>query len=527
MFKQLRAGQVRPWVRRLEVAPDPAALYEALGQPKPAILLESAPVEHALARQSILIVRTSVEMRCTGRRVALTARSKNGERALTHICAQLPGARTLSPQRAEIDFGPVPSELDTDRARILASSPLDALRAATWRFQVLGDPGPLSVLSAGCFAYDLVDAFERLPSPAKEDETYPDFLFWLAEELVIIDHRSRTTRAISLIFGGEGVTDVAHHEASERLQALAQQVLDCARAPEPSALDTVRGGADVEGVTPSLTDAQFAAQVEALKAHIRAGEVFQIVPSRSFQTKIHDPLRTYMELRKRNPSPYMFYVAAEDHVLFGASPETSVEVRKERGVMRVRVRPIAGTRGRGADPDQDDRLEAELRLDEKERAEHMMLVDLARNDVARVCVSGTRSLERLMGVDRYAKVMHLVSCVVGTLDPELDALHAYQAALNMGTLVGAPKLRAAELLRAVEPSRRGPYGGAVGYVSASGEMDTAIVIRSALVRGDTAKVQAGAGVVFDSDPQLEAEETIKKATSVLLAIAAQRGEEGR
>jgi anthranilate synthase component 1 len=220
----------------------------------------------------------------------------------------------------------------------------------------------------------------------------------------------------------------------------------------------------------------------------------------------------------------MFYVCRPEDTLFGASPETAVKVVGRR----VEIRPLAGTRPRGldadgaVDPDLDSRFEAELRMDEKELAEHMMLVDLARNDVARVSQSGTRRVDRLLAVDRYSHVMHLVSYVSGCLRDDLDALHAYAASMNMGTLVGAPKIRAAELLRELEATRRGPYGGAVGYLSCDGEMDTAIVIRSALARGGTAFVRAGAGVVYDSDPRAEAMETRRKARAVLKALGGEK-----
>ena len=243
-----------------------------------------------------------------------------------------------------------------------------------------------------------------------------------------------------------------------------------------------------------------------------------------------DPLRAYAALRLASPSPYLFYVRGDEATIFGASPETAVKVHGRP--KRVTIRPIAGTAARGRhpdgsiDPDLDARREAALRLDAKETAEHMMLVDLARNDVARVSRPGSRRVTRLLSVDRYAHVMHLVSEVEGVLAEGYDALHAYAAALNMGTLVGAPKIRAAELLREVERTRRGAYGGAVGYLAHDSTMDTAIVIRAAVVREGIAAVRAGAGIVFDSDPASEALETRRKAEAVLRAILASGGGRG-
>src|SRR5205085_1811795 len=210
-------------------------------------------------------------------------------------------------------------------------------------------------------------------------------------------------------------------------------------------------------------------------------DVYQIVPSRTFRRPCADPLAAFAAVRRLDRSPYMFFVSAPDHFLFGASPETSVRIVREKDWPMVEVKPIAGTRPRGADPDEDDRMEADLRLDQKEIAEHMMLVDLARNDVARVSMPGTRRVANLMTVERYARVMHLVSSVKGSLAIGFDALHALQACLNVGTLSGAPKLRATELLRLTERTKRGPYGGAIGWLNGVGAMDSGVVIRSAVV----------------------------------------------
>jgi anthranilate synthase component 1 len=248
-----------------------------------------------------------------------------------------------------------------------------------------------------------------------------------------------------------------------------------------------------------------------------------VVPSRTFRAPCPDPLRAFSALRNLDPSPYQFFVAGPEHLLFGCSPETAVRVFDRSGKKAVEIKPIAGTRKRGATEDEDDRMEAEMRVDHKETAEHMMLVDLARNDVARVSVAGTRRVERLMTVERYARVMHLVSSVVGELRPELDALHALQAGLNVGTLTGAPKIRAMELLREYERTKRGPYGGAIGWLNGEGQMDTGIVIRSAVVKDGVAYVRAGGGVVYDSEPQFEADETRRKASAVLSALAATNG----
>jgi anthranilate synthase component 1 len=262
--------------------------------------------------------------------------------------------------------------------------------------------------------------------------------------------------------------------------------------------------------------------VTFLKEHILAGDIFQVVPSRTFSLPCQSPILAYQQLKLLNPSPYMFFMQDADFALFGASPESALKYTTTSN--QVEIYPIAGTRPRGKrqdgslDNDLDSRIELNLREDLKEKSEHIMLVDLARNDVARVSQPGTRYVKELLKVDRYSHVMHLVSRVVGQLRTDLDALHAYQACLNMGTLVGAPKVSAATLIRQVEQQRRGSYGGAVGYLDGQGNMDSCIVIRSAFVQHNIAHVQAGAGVVYDSVAQSEADETRAKAQAVIKAV---------
>ena len=280
-------------------------------------------------------------------------------------------------------------------------------------------------------------------------------------------------------------------------------------------------------VEVDLPDEVFCDIVEQLKENIRKGDIFQVVPSRTFAVKCPSTMAAYRQLKKANPSPYMFVLNDEQFTIFGASPESSVKYTTETN--EVEMYPIAGTRKRGfkpngaIDPDLDGRIELFMRNDKKEVAEHLMLVDLARNDLARISQPGTRYVKDLLKVDRYSQVMHLVSHVVGQLRPDLDAIHAYQACMNMGTLTGAPKIRATELIRGVEKKRRGSYGGAIGWISGSGDMDTCIVIRSAFVKNSVAYVQAGAGIVYDSVPQSEADETFNKAKAVLSAIATAHG----
>jgi anthranilate synthase component 1 len=459
--------------------------------------------------------------------VEIAARSANGRSLLPWIRTRLSGVGGDAPVELTERDGvlrasfpaPLPAPRDeAARGRLL--SPLDALRAVVLGPTLLAHPADACYLAAGVFSYDLLELFEELPAGHPEHVPTPYFEFVVPDRLVIIDHLRNRTLLVANAFGGPD-GDANYHDAVRAIGELLAAVGSVA-APRPVAPATA---APTEARV-DLSDAEYQRLVVQLKRNIVAGDVFQIVASRTFELPCPDPLTAYAGLRVTNPSPYLFYVAGESGTVFGASPETAVKVHGTP--KRVTIRPIAGTaaRGRAADgrldADLDARREAALRLDEKEIAEHMMLVDLARNDVARVSRPGTRQVRRLLAVDRYAHVMHLVSEVEGELAEGYDALHAYAAAMNMGTLVGAPKIRAAQLLREVERTRRGAYGGAVGYLSHDGAMDTAIVIRAAVVRNGIAQVRAGAGIVFDSDPASEALETRRKAEAVLQAIAATR-----
>lgn len=425
--------------------------------------------------------------------------------------AGLPALEILPP--------PSPAGPRDEATRLREPSVLDVLRTLVLGVRCISAPSPMAHFAAGILDYDLIDLWEVLPPARDAHGAERRFAFWIPETCVLIDHRSGSTTVLASVFGGDGA-EAAYHDATRQVEQLTRAVQAAPAAGDPGGgRRAPEAPSDVETDTP---DEVFEEKVRQLKRHIVAGDVFQIVPSRSFRTPCPNPLAAYGVLRRTNPSPYMFLVHEGDEVLFGASPETCVRVRQPE--RRIEICPIAGTARRGRtgdgslDPDLDTRLEAELRADTKELAEHMMLVDLARNDVARVSVRGTRQVSRLLTVERYSHVMHLVSVVEGELAPDLDALHAYAACMNMGTLVGAPKIRAAELLRQHETSRRGAYGGAVGFLTFRGEMNTAIVIRSAVVRDGVATVRAGAGVVHDSVPAREAEETRRKAASVLAAI---------
>lgn len=504
---QLSSATARSVTRRLPGPVDLLSLYAKLSENG---RHDTALIETTAGR-NIIIDQAAVRIECRGGEVVIDALSSGGQAVL-----QLLQHRLADHVRSSTDLSLMLSfqrsvETDAER-RLLGASPFDVLRAIICGFHSETPEEPMTICLVGVVAFDHVDLFEELPANAEDPTTFPDFIFWLAESAVISEPRL-TPRLVCTAFGLAGDEQLrrSFNSAVERLGDLSFRASDVPPLhPKP--------GVPVE-VSVDLDDAEFASAVTQLKEHILAGDVYQVVGSRTFSAACPDPLSSFSRVRALDRSPYMFFASMRDCALFGASPETSVRVTQEAGKPIIEVKPIAGTRPRGADGDQDNRMEADLRLDTKESAEHMMLVDLARNDVARVSEAGTRHVAQLMTLEKYARVMHLVSSVRGVLAARYDALHALQACLNPGTLSGAPKLRATELLRKYERTRRGPYGGTIGWLNGEGDMDTAIVIRSALVKDGIAYVRAGAGIVHDSDPLAEADETRRKASAVLSAIA--------
>jgi anthranilate synthase component 1 len=507
----IEEGTIVPLVREVTGDVDPLAMYAGLtdgGARSGTFLLESAGGTGGSGKRSLLGVSAALRIVARGRSVTVEAVSANGRSLLPWAARKLreSASSVVEEENAVRAEYPLPSGVPLDEAeRRRLPSPLDALRAIVFGPRLIAPPADACHLAAGVLSYDLIELFEDLPPGPPEDDPTPHFEMVVPDRLVIVDHARHRTLLVANAYGGP--------RSAENYHDAVRSIADTPDFP-PKLLGSRIVGK--RGVSPDLSDEEYAEVVRGLKRYIVAGDVFQIVASRTFTAPCPDPLGAYARLREANPSPYLFFVRGETTTVLGASPETAIKVH---GIpRRLTIRPIAGTAPRGADSDLDARLEAALRLDEKETAEHLMLVDLARNDVARVSRPGTRKVTRLLAVDRYAHVMHLVSEVEGDLDPSLDALHAYVAAMNMGTVVGAPKIRAAQILREVEPSRRGAYGGAVGYLTSDGAMDTAIVIRAAIVRDGIARVRAGAGIVIDSEPAREALETRRKAEAVLRAI---------
>lgn len=403
-----------------------------------------------------------------------------------------------------------------EKSRLLAVNQADVIRAVNFAFTLAGKPFRVTCGMLGALSYDFIDQFEKLEKNKNVLLDTPDYELYFADNMFITDH----SEGKSYVVVNAVITDDDKEQILKESQGCFESYFNAAKtvAPPPSAFSG--------NLSPPGTDterAEYEAMVKTAKQHIIDGDVFQVVLSRTITEPCPDePLDVYKRLRKLNPSPYMFYLNTPSTILTGASPELNLRLSgTEKPV--VEIRPIAGTKPRGRingqiDEDTDFRYEAELKLDRKELAEHMMLVDLARNDIARVSTEGSRVVDELLVVEKYESVMHLVSNVRGRLAPGLDALSAYLATMNMGTLTGAPKIEAMKIIRRLEKNKRGYYGGAVMYLTVDGRFDSCITIRSLQIKDHIAYIRAGAGIVYDSVPKTEFEETAHKAGSCLRAV---------
>ncbi|KOG54468.1 anthranilate synthase component I [Streptomyces sp. NPDC085639] len=484
-FRKLAADRrVIPVSRKLLADGDtPVGLYRKLAAERPGtFLLESAENGRSWSRYSFIGVRSDA-----------TLTSRDG--------------------RAHW-IGTPPVGVPTD------GDPLDALRATVEALHtprdLAGAMPPFTGGMVGYLGYDIVRRLERIGEHTSDDLELPELTMLLTSDLAVLDHWDGTVQLIANAINHNDLdsgVDEAYADAVARLDAMEA---DLARpAPyAPAALPA----SELPEFSALWGGEKYQAAVEDIKERIRAGEAFQVVPSQRFETPCHaSALDVYRVLRATNPSPYMYLFRFENGFdVVGSSPEALVKVEDGRAM----VHPIAGTRHRGATPQEDNDLADELMADPKERAEHLMLVDLGRNDLGRVCEPGSVEVVDFMSIERYSHVMHIVSTVTGRVAEGKTAFDVLTACFPAGTLSGAPKPRAMQIIEELEPSRRGLYGGCVGYLDFAGDSDTAIAIRTALLRDGTAYVQAGAGVVADSVPELEDKECRNKAAAVLRAVGA-------
>jgi anthranilate synthase component I len=387
----------------------------------------------------------------------------------------------------------------------LAAAELSRFRAA----ELPGLP-PFAGGAVGVFAYDLVRSVESLGEPNPDPVGVPDLALMLTDALVVFDHLKHTVTVIANVYTDDDL-DASYRRALETIAEVRWKLA----GPVPHPVRPPATGRVAPTFESNMSRERFEAIVARIIEYIYAGDAFQVVPSQRWSAPVPvEAFSIYRGLRAVNPSPYMYFLDFGDFEVAGASPEPLITVSGRR----VSTRPIAGTRPRGSTPDEDTALAAELLADEKERAEHVMLVDLGRNDLGRVCEYGSVEVESFMAVENYSHVMHIVSSVVGTLRPGVDALDALRSVLPAGTLSGAPKVRAMQIIDELEPVKRGGYGGAIGYASYTGELDTCIHIRTVVVKDGVAHVQAGGGTVADAKPEYEFRESEAKARAVLQAI---------
>ena len=412
--------------------------------------------------------------------------------------------------------GVLPEGVDTDNGMLKA---LEDLLERYQSPQIEGLP-PLHGGLIGYLGYDVVREIEALPNTPEDDRGFPDAIMSIIGDLVAIDHwRQRAFLLVNvLLTEGSDKEEVnqAYDDALSRLDSLAAAgalPLDEPLMEPPSGQD------EVPEVLSTMTEDAYTAAVDAARDYILNGDIFQVVLSQRFDVELEaEAFDVYRVLRQINPSPYMYFLRYEEMTVVGASPEPMVQLLDNQVISR----PIAGTRWRGRSENEDKRMASELLEDPKERAEHIMLVDLARNDLGRVVEFGTESVEELMILERYSHVMHLTSQVTGNLADGITPIDVLKATLPAGTVSGAPKVRAMEIIDELESVKRGPYAGVVGYFDFSGNIDTAITIRTMLIKDGIASVQAGAGVVADSDPRLEYLECQNKAKALLVAIPSAR-----
>lgn len=404
-----------------------------------------------------------------------------------------------------------------ERSLAEGQDPLHILKELMSGFHLVADPDlpPFCGGAVGYMGYDTVRFFETLPETNPDDLGLPDCYFVFTDTLLIFDHVRHRIKVLCLARAGSDPA-AAYAAALEKIEAL------IARLNQPLERPAEPRHKDKElQVTSIPSREQHEASILKAKEYIAAGDIIQVVLSRRMQVEVSaSPFQIYRALRSVNPSPYMFFLQFEECQLIGASPEILVTERAGNVV----TRPIAGTVRRGKTAAEDAELEAQLLADPKERAEHIMLVDLHRNDIGRVCEYGSVHVDQLMVTEKYSHVIHIVSNVVGRLRPDKDGYDLIRAAFPAGTLSGAPKIRAMEIIEELEPVRRGPYGGAIGYFSFNGDLDTAITLRTIVMKDGTAYVQAGGGIVADSDPAAEYQETVSKAGALMRAIElAERG----
>jgi len=542
IIQNAQPGQIVPIVKRIDMT-EPVDFFAKLsdyGRAKNCCLLESREHLAGFAELSFGTAKPALYLTGTGADFSIRALTKTGRRIIEYLSTEGHPQASAFPQGClpaeaatrfdfceSIEFGDETitgrikqsQELVDEQTRLKTTNQMDVLRAVAFAFKLASKPFRVTCGLLGALSYDFIDQFEKLPANEEDLLKNPDYELYFADNIFLMDHEQKQGYVVVNVI----ITDDDREAAISEAQECFDYYSNLAR------FDVPQGRKFADSLPPASTDTdqdEYEAMVRTAKRHILDGDIFQVVLSRTRMEPCPDePLDVYKRLRVLNPSPYMFYLNTPTTILMGSSPELNLRVSGTE-TRKVEIRPIAGTKPRGRvggeiDADIDFRYEAELKIDRKELAEHMMLVDLARNDIARVAQPGSRVVTELLTAEKYESVQHLVSNVSGELAEELDALSAYLATMNMGTLTGAPKIEAMKIIRRLEKTKRGYYGGAVMYLTVDGQFDSCITIRSLQVRDHTAYIRVGAGIVHDSVPKTEFEETEHKAGSCLRAIRGQ------
>ena len=517
-----KPGEIIPIVKRIEMA-DPMDFFAKIsdyGRSKHCCLLESREYLAGSSALSFGTAKPALYLTGTGKDFEIRAHSKTGRRMISYLTGKAEQFGFCE----RVDFHPeritgtikAEGRLVDEQTRLRSTNQMDVLRAVAFAFRLASKPFRVTCGLLGAISYDFIDQFEKLPANDKDLLGNPDYELYFADNIFLMDHEHGQGYIVVNVI----VTNGDREQAITEAQDCFDYYENIARFETPKAK---KHKAPLPKQATDTNQKEYEKMVRAAKQHILDGDIFQVVLSR---TKIgpcaDEPLDVYKRLRELNPSPYMFYINTPNTVLLGSSPELNLRVSGTEN-RSVEIRPIAGTKPRGRvggqlDADIDFRYEAELKIDRKELAEHMMLVDLARNDIARVAQPGSRVVTELLTVEKYESVQHLVSNVKGTLASNLDALSAYLATMNMGTLTGAPKIEAMKIIRRLEKTKRGYYGGAVMYLTVDGQFDSCITIRSLQIKDHKAYIRVGAGIVHDSIPKTEFEETEHKAGSCMRAL---------
>ena len=517
-----KPGQIVPIVKQGAMA-DPMDFFAKIsdyGRAENCCLFESREYMKGAGALSFGTARPAVYVTGTGRDFTIKALSKTGMRMIAYLTSNAERFDFCEEVDFETDLikGRIKQteELVDEQTRLGCTNQMDVLRAVAFGFRLASKPFRVTCGLLGALSYDFIDQFEKLPVSKEDLLGNPDYELYFADNIFLVDHEHSQGYVVVNVIITNGDREAAISEAQDCFDYYA----NIARFETPTG--EIYTGEPADSSTDT-EQPEYEAMVKEAKQHILDGDIFQVVLSRTkIKPCVDEPLDVYKRLRELNPSPYMFYLHTPNTVLLGSSPELNLRVSgtEERS---VEIRPIAGTKPRGKtggkiDADIDFRYEAELKIDRKELAEHMMLVDLARNDIARVAEPGSRVVTELLTVEKYESVQHLVSNVKGTLADNLDALSAYLATMNMGTLTGAPKIEAMKIIRELEKTKRGYYGGAVMYLTVDGQFDSCITIRSLQIKDHAAYIRVGAGIVHDSVPKTEFEETEHKAGSCMRAI---------